>query len=570
VERELSTGHEIGIDAIIRFENTIRNELQYQIVPVEADFDESKDLPITEIQNPPHSLVDYNENDEPTNISAFSLRNRIGEVKQGRLKQLLSEGELPNDFKSFNQKEILREIISQAFDNFLEQKDVEKLYHEWGYKTQHRESEFGELSTDEQQSLRKAIKKEYINNQLFTIHNVLGKDFFDPQNINAGIIFCPHRRGLHGVTDQYRYTTAPWDDYQFLGKLYNKGQILKDDNNNPIPYENPKGIADRIDSDKLRIGTFLGSGDKYDENSEKAEKDSITYQDEFVNNKLNLMIATKAFGMGVDKTNIRYTIHFNVPSSIESFVQESGRAGRDRQLAINYILFNQQEFSCWNDEARIALLKNLHKGNQRPTKATLDSIKRWLSNGIAGAMFWRKDYEQIIHEIGKVDPQIPVQKILESTPTLQVDKDNLLVFHTNAFKGKDKELSLIHELLTEITFPHYQRVSMLSEYVSSKINREVKLSFSNHANQLDKLWGKKKEGRERRREKGEEAEARREGRERQQGERGRRDGRRAARRRRRDPVDHRGLRRVRLRQVAGDPPARGQGQAPPRVRRAGE
>ncbi len=53
----------------------------------------------------------------------------------------------------------------------------------------------------------------------------------------------------------------------------------------------------------------------------------------FKNNKFPLMVATKAFGMGIDKPNIRYTIHFSIPCSIESFYQEAGRAGRDKSEA---------------------------------------------------------------------------------------------------------------------------------------------------------------------------------------------------------------------------------------------
>lgn len=63
-------------------------------------------------------------------------------------------------------------------------------------------------------------------------------------------------------------------------------------------------------------------------------------QSDFIKDVFPLMICTKAFGMGVDKQNLRFTIHDSLPASIESFYQEAGRAGRDRQNAECYIIYN--------------------------------------------------------------------------------------------------------------------------------------------------------------------------------------------------------------------------------------
>jgi superfamily II DNA helicase RecQ len=68
-------------------------------------------------------------------------------------------------------------------------------------------------------------------------------------------------------------------------------------------------------------------------------------QRDFIGNRLNLLVATKAFGMGIDKSNVRFTIHYCYPASIESLVQEAGRAGRDGVVALNYILFDPTDAS---------------------------------------------------------------------------------------------------------------------------------------------------------------------------------------------------------------------------------
>lgn len=67
------------------------------------------------------------------------------------------------------------------------------------------------------------------------------------------------------------------------------------------------------------------------------------YQDEFLNENSNVMIATNAFGMGIDKSNIRYIIHFTIPKNIEGYYQEIGRAGRDGLSAKCYLFFNRAD-----------------------------------------------------------------------------------------------------------------------------------------------------------------------------------------------------------------------------------
>jgi len=54
-------------------------------------------------------------------------------------------------------------------------------------------------------------------------------------------------------------------------------------------------------------------------------KYKLDVQLKFKKNKVHLLVATKAFGMGIDKPNIRYTIHYAIPSSLEAFYQEAGR-----------------------------------------------------------------------------------------------------------------------------------------------------------------------------------------------------------------------------------------------------
>lgn len=81
--------------------------------------------------------------------------------------------------------------------------------------------------------------------------------------------------------------------------------------------------------------------------------DDTACQDSFLKGRTNIMVATKAFGMGIDKSNVRMTFHLNYPGSLESFVQEAGRAGRDKKMALATIMYSPKKFSTQNIRTRI-------------------------------------------------------------------------------------------------------------------------------------------------------------------------------------------------------------------------
>lgn len=104
----------------------------------------------------------------------------------------------------------------------------------------------------------------------------------------------------------------------------------------------------------LSVPTVANSLKKHNINSFSTYKggDDTTCQDEFLAGETNLMVATKAFGMGIDKPNVRLTVHLNYPGSLESFVQEAGRAGRDKKMSLATIMYASKTFPVINARTR--------------------------------------------------------------------------------------------------------------------------------------------------------------------------------------------------------------------------
>lgn len=96
-------------------------------------------------------------------------------------------------------------------------------------------------------------------------------------------------------------------------------------------------------------------------------KDRDKHQQRWHEGKVEVIVATNAFGMGIDKQDVRYVVHLDLPETIEAYFQEAGRAGRDERLAYAVMLYNQQDIDALeegleNSYPTMQYIRNVYKG----------------------------------------------------------------------------------------------------------------------------------------------------------------------------------------------------------------
>jgi ATP-dependent DNA helicase RecQ len=96
-------------------------------------------------------------------------------------------------------------------------------------------------------------------------------------------------------------------------------------------------LAERLIKDGFNARPYHGKMDK---------KEKSANQNAFISGETQIMVATSAFGMGVDKKDVGMVIHYEISDSLENYIQESGRAGRDEQIVADcYVLFNEEDLN---------------------------------------------------------------------------------------------------------------------------------------------------------------------------------------------------------------------------------
>jgi ATP-dependent DNA helicase RecQ len=253
-------------------------------------------------------------------------------------------------------KDIKRELQIDDFDAVITPKSFDR-----------KELKFTIFYSSSQEKTARLIG--YLGQVLPTLFNMTASAFYQPRGKEtySGLIFCPHVNGDFGV----------------------------------------ESIARKVQKE-LKISTAIYSGKEpknWNPDLYSCRKQLVTR--DYKRNRIPLLVCTKAFGMGIDKPNIRYTIHMGIPQSIESFYQEAGRAGRNRKTAHCCIIVSNDDTKrankLLNPNTTVEEIDEILKNTSWDDNDDITRVLYFHTKSFRGIDNEKRDIQEVLQHLGDLE-----------------------------------------------------------------------------------------------------------------------------------------------------------------------